>query len=384
MSRPRARVAELDVLRAVAIMVIVFAHFSWFLPTVSFSTAVSDDITSFGVALFLFISGFVLYLNHPSFPQQKMLTDFFKKRVLRIFPLYWLSIAFRFFIGQQFASRADAVVIVLGLQGFVSPRFSTALTTDWWFIGVILVLYTIYPLITALGSDALKLPGPMESNVVKFALMLIVPFLILAVARSALFVIADPVFVFYGIFVLGVAISKYDVLGKRAFLTENRTTLLKYAALAAVSFTAALVLYTVLQHYANVSAISRFAGYGLFVMTTVLFLVFALLTFCLARIIVVSFSKHPLRLSYRVWYRALLVISFSSYAIYLFFLPILGEIMNAIIGAHLTPLEIDIIQIFIGLPAVVIIAYLLQTTQNEILNKIRKYRTASALSSDSA
>ena len=65
---------------------------------------VVDSFTMFAYVLFFFISGFVLYLNHPSFHQLNELTDFFKKRVLRIFPLYWLVLAFWFVIGVLLAS----------------------------------------------------------------------------------------------------------------------------------------------------------------------------------------------------------------------------------------------------------------------------------------
>jgi peptidoglycan/LPS O-acetylase OafA/YrhL len=383
MHKPHARVVELDILRAIAIIMIIFGDLNYFLPTVKSHTAFAIYVGSCGIGLFFFISGYVLYLNYPSFSQRNRLKDFFKKRVLRIFPLYWLSIALMFVLGSQFTSRFDAVVTVLGLQGFLSPEQSFGqMSWWWWFIGVIIVLYTIYPLITTLASDALRLPAPMQSDVVKFALMLIVPFLILAVARSALSIIADGVFDFYGIFVLGVAISKYDVLGKYGFLTENRTRLLKYVAVATVSLTAAFFLRTLLQHSANVSAVTRFASYGLFVLTSLVLLLFALLAFCLARLIVVSFSKASRPLSYVVWYRGLLLISFSAYAIYLFFRPILIQFENALLGAQLTAPQIDIIQIFVGLPTVVVIAYLLQSTQNEILNRVRKYRSASAPSSD--
>jgi peptidoglycan/LPS O-acetylase OafA/YrhL len=395
MPKPYARVEELDILRAVAIIIIILAHTSTFLPTVTFSDfhlGIGVDVTYFGVALFLFISGFVLYLNHPSFTQLNGLTDFFKKRVLRIFPLYWLAIALRFVLGAQFASRAEAVVILLGLQGFLSPRFGADQNMlIWWFIGAIVVLYTIYPLIATLASDALQLPAPIDSDVVRFALMLIIPLIILVVARSFLFIIDDSVFVLYGIFVLGVAISKYDVLGKYGFLTDNRTTLLKYVAVAAIIFIVALFLYALffflfylLNHSAYVSAASNFASYGLvFIAPTVLFLLFALLTFCLARIIVVSYSNASRPHSAAVWYRALLVIAFSSYAIFLFFVPILTQFMYALMGTQLTLLEIDIVQIFIGLPTVVVVAFVLQSTQNKILNRIKKYRAASSPSFDS-
>jgi len=368
---------ELDILRAFAIIIIVFSHYGFFLPTAKIPYY--GLLTYFGIALFLFISGFVLYLNHPSFPQRNSLTDFYKKRALRIFPLYWLVIALQFVSARALPSRIDFITI-LGLQGFLSPRFNETGMAYWWFIGVIVVLYAIYPLISALGSDKLNLPPPIDSDVFKFGIMLIVPFLILVAARGALSIIADEVFVFYGIFALGVAVSKYNVLGRYGFLTDNRRRLFKYIAAAAVSLTALLFIYGLSRPSANVSAVSRFASYGgLLVVETALFLLFALFVFCLARMIVVSSSKASKPPSRAVWYRVLLLISFSSYAIYLFFGYILASLtLPALTSAQLTALEIDIIQIFVGLPTVVLVAYLLQSTQNEIVNRVRKYRTASA------
>lgn len=370
------RVVEFDILRAVAIIAIVVSHLPFFLPTQGYGPGFAR-LSSCGVALFFFISGYVLHLNHPSFPQRNSLADFYKKRVLRLFPLYWLALLIMFVITASVTLRI-ALVTVLGLQGFLSPRFGADLMGYFWFVGVIVVYYTIYPLITALASDTLKLPAPMDANVFKFALMLIVPLLILLAARGALFLIADNVFAFYLIFVLGVAVSKYNILGRYGLLTNNRTRLLKYVAVAAVSMTALLFVYPLLQHpSANVSTVSGFArNSGVLIVDNVLWLLFVLLVFCLVRIIVVSSSKASRPLSHAIWYRGLLVISFSTYAIYLFFGLILSQFMSALMGAQLTALEIDIIQIFIGLPTVVLIAYLLQSTQNEIVNRVRKYRTA--------
>lgn len=71
--------------------------------------------------------------------------------------------------------------------------------------------------------------------------------------------------------------------------------LLKYVVVAAVSLTAVLFLYNLLQHSSYISAVARFASYGFFDKPDVLFRLFALLTFCLARIVVVSFSTGPSR-----------------------------------------------------------------------------------------
>ena len=114
-------------------------HFDYFLPTVKSNFIVGPQfmLTLHCLASHCSFSyqGLFLYLNHPSFSERNELTDFFKKRVLRIFPLYWLAIATvvgggtmvvgGVVGGLQFASRVDAVVIVLGLQGFLSPRLSS-------------------------------------------------------------------------------------------------------------------------------------------------------------------------------------------------------------------------------------------------------------------
>ena len=144
------RIIELDILRAVAILIIIFAHFGFFLPTVNLSTEFATKIISYGVALFLFISGFVLHLNHPSFTQHNSLADFYKKRILRIFPLYWLAIALVCVEGYHFASPINAFVVIFGLQGFLAQTLEGGMF--WWFVGVIIVLYAIFPLITTLGS----------------------------------------------------------------------------------------------------------------------------------------------------------------------------------------------------------------------------------------
>ena len=174
MHNPHTRVVELDLLRAFAIIIIVFSHAGYFLPGITIPYY--SQLSLCGIALFLFISGFVLHLNHPDFSQRNSLTDFFKRRVLRIFPLYWLAIAVSFAIGDVVIappiSSQSALIVILGLQGFLSPRFGTDLMGYWSFVGIIIVLYTIYPLIAVLASDTLNLPRPFASNLFRFAIML--------------------------------------------------------------------------------------------------------------------------------------------------------------------------------------------------------------------
>ena len=96
-----------------------FRPLRFFLPRVNLSTEFATKIISYGVALLLFISGFVLHLNHPSFTQHNSLADFYKKRILRIFPLYWLAIALVCVEGYHFASPINAYALIgTQLTGF--------------------------------------------------------------------------------------------------------------------------------------------------------------------------------------------------------------------------------------------------------------------------
>ncbi|MGZ4846460.1 MAG: acyltransferase family protein [Halobacteriota archaeon] len=376
MSSGHARMVELDVLRAIAIMIIVFSHLDYFLPSVHFATAFSVSVTLFGVGLFLFLSGYVLYLNHPTFARRADLTTYFNKRILRIFPLYWLSIGLRYVLGQHFASRIDGLVILLGLQGLLSPRLNTSLslTADWWFIGVIVVLYSVYPLIAVLGSDRFTITRIPGSAAIPFIVMLIVPYLLLVFARRTFYVVGDPILTLYFIFVFGVAICKYDVLSKYGFLTSNATRLSTYAAVSGVSLAAGLLVNGFLVHNTSIYLVSRLMAYVNALVSNVLYLVFSLLAFCFARLLVVSSSKTADMQPHALWYRSLLLIAFSSYAIYLFFLPLLTSFQNVLIAAQLTELQIDIVQLVIGVPVMVTVAYLLQRAQNEMLSKVRRRR----------
>ncbi len=132
-----------------------------------------------GVQLFLIASGFGLTWSVLKRGRQLDSADFFRKRVLRILPLWW---------GAHFFFLAVSVFVGKGLDPF-DPRFILSLagfraTPDtiyyfspaWWYIGLILQLYVIFPwlfrwlekwgpwkfLVTALGmSFAIRLVGLM-------------------------------------------------------------------------------------------------------------------------------------------------------------------------------------------------------------------------------
>jgi peptidoglycan/LPS O-acetylase OafA/YrhL len=94
-----------------------------------------------GVGIFIFASGFGLCLsylkNKPSWG------SFFKRRFIRIFPLYWLAIALQSCL-NGFKGTTSTIVNLLGLQTF------TVFYNDFsaiWFVSIIVIFYLLFPLL---------------------------------------------------------------------------------------------------------------------------------------------------------------------------------------------------------------------------------------------
>ncbi|MFC0875431.1 acyltransferase family protein [Saccharicrinis sp. FJH2] len=100
------------------------------------------------VGVFILLSGLLLTLSSLSKPQF-LVSDFYRKRLLRIFPVY-ISIHLIVIFGSLFfknkaidVGSPDVLLSLLGL------RFSESLfyfiNPSWWFITLILQLYVIFP-----------------------------------------------------------------------------------------------------------------------------------------------------------------------------------------------------------------------------------------------
>ena len=98
-------------------------------------------IGSIGVEVFLFLSGVGLYY---SFSKDQRLGNFYRKRVLRILPTYLI-------IGVLFWGIKDFGLYGYGVGRFFKDFFFVTLFTDYtrtmWFVGLIMFLYVIFPIV---------------------------------------------------------------------------------------------------------------------------------------------------------------------------------------------------------------------------------------------
>lgn len=108
----------------------------------------------FFVTLFFMLSGAMLYLNYPRV-DQKNFRAYYYKRWKSIFPMFYLAWIY-FYIGKVLECGTlfyrgkpwSLVWTILGLDGYFSLKFTTYYLIGEWFLGAIVILYLVYPVIS--------------------------------------------------------------------------------------------------------------------------------------------------------------------------------------------------------------------------------------------
>jgi peptidoglycan/LPS O-acetylase OafA/YrhL len=153
---PKDRNFSLDVIRAVSVLMIIFFHYNC--ETVRI---ISKDVNllsfygyagNIGVSMFLILSGAALtFSTRESFS----IGNFFKKRFLAIFPLFW-TVYILFVLGSTILLRTylfpdrhpvSFILTILGIDGLMTYRGLNYYLIGEWFLGCILILYLLYPAI---------------------------------------------------------------------------------------------------------------------------------------------------------------------------------------------------------------------------------------------
>jgi len=112
-----------------------------------------------GVDIFLIISGFTLVLTSRDIP----VGTYLKRRLLRIFPSYWVALAFYvimndWFFGSNY-SVTTIVLHVLGLHGFSRGVYFSDISDSFWFISMILAMYLVFLVVRARLADLSHILG---------------------------------------------------------------------------------------------------------------------------------------------------------------------------------------------------------------------------------
>lgn len=149
------RLLEIDVIKSVSVMLIILHHEGSFLFH-NFVGFCDPYLGRIGLALFTFISGYALYKNNTYISS---IRSFYKKRLLRIYPLYLLAL-FSYVIISNFQlwtkfTTVSLAAHVLGLQMLIYPYIQP--DSLLWYLGMIFIFYAAYPFLIKKSETPKKL-----------------------------------------------------------------------------------------------------------------------------------------------------------------------------------------------------------------------------------
>ncbi|WP_017800203.1 acyltransferase family protein [Winslowiella toletana] len=154
------RLFYIDFIRAISLIMVIIFHFFIQISIVKGEKKIdlvstfdkSTDLGSIAVGVFVIVSGFSLMnsnLNNPNFNPG----DFYLKRFLSIYPSFWLSYSLAALSGYIYyghlPNNAQAWTLIfsfIGLDGLINQIIPTYYMVGEWFLGMIIILYILFPL----------------------------------------------------------------------------------------------------------------------------------------------------------------------------------------------------------------------------------------------
>ena len=151
---------EVDILKATAILLIVFGHIDNYVSHYELVSFLDNYNGLIGLSIFFFISGFLLSQTDSVINSVQDIKKFYLKKFIRIYPLYWVALASLIIIfgllqinpghvNPYNFSLDNLLLHFFGLQG-IFPYNSIQ---SMWFVGVIVLFYLLYPIIVYLSKN---------------------------------------------------------------------------------------------------------------------------------------------------------------------------------------------------------------------------------------
>ena len=154
------RVKWIDRLKAIAVLMVLSLHLfqalSQFdiniigLNSAVFEYSANCSWGDCGVAIFFFVSGAALMCNYSECCDMK---SFYLKRIKSIYPMFFIAWVFsfltRFYIDRSIPQLPFVKIFytILGIDGYLSQWTSTFYLLGEWFLGMIIVVYAVFPLL---------------------------------------------------------------------------------------------------------------------------------------------------------------------------------------------------------------------------------------------
>lgn len=154
----KKHIYQIDLIRTICCISIIFYHFACH--TASNLNILTDTVNSkigeIIVTVFFIVSGFVLYHSNKEI---KSLKSFYWKRFKSIFPSFWIC-WFIFYVINVIKVRTPfyagnplkLLLTLIGQDGYFQQRIVTYYTVGEWFLGALIIVYALYPLLLKLHN----------------------------------------------------------------------------------------------------------------------------------------------------------------------------------------------------------------------------------------
>jgi peptidoglycan/LPS O-acetylase OafA/YrhL len=155
----------IDVLRAIAILMVIFVHNSQTVSGLSAQVKSISEYSQFGVQLFFVASAYTLCLSQTQrIEEENQLSSFFVRRFFRIAPLYYFAIVW-YFLTDPFNNILKIINVtphydfinvlanIFLVHGFV-PFANNNIVPGGWSIGAEMAFYALFPMLFRLFSWA--------------------------------------------------------------------------------------------------------------------------------------------------------------------------------------------------------------------------------------
>lgn len=162
-----AHIASLDAVRGVAVLLVMLFHFGWTFPSSNLAVAIVHDVIWtgwIGVDMFFALSGFLITrgLIAPSHRGSgERLRRFWMRRILRIVPIYYLTLAVGSVVAWLARTPAPSLAYWAYLQNYsiaVAPMHQIDWTGHFWSLAVEEQFYLFWPLAMLLVRPASRIP----------------------------------------------------------------------------------------------------------------------------------------------------------------------------------------------------------------------------------
>ena len=339
------RLFTFDFLRLLAIVLVVLSH----ILRMETLDAVRGYLGIIGLGTFFFVSGYLLLINQKSSGPHGAGT-FFKKRFIRIYPLYWLALILTIAVGWLLDSNLfdwrTIAVYFLGLQSVFVPRYMVEISS-YWFIGTILIYYLLYPLLT-------------HGNKISSIIFIGVPiFICLIMIRIFSGLLDGRVFEYFFVFVLGLMAARSRFFDSDYF----RKWRIPSAVVAVICICIVVIFGPLMPGDLSQISLSLLFTVGL----VTLFRIVLIISTIAAVYWLLSAGSLPSALK-----RIIAAGAFASYAVYLF-----HDVYYSVLG-HIFDIAAPVLSNTawtLALPILFVICYYIQLGADRLLMKQKAMRS---------